>query len=151
MSAANISFQRRNVLFDIIPNTDAVQTVVREAFSDGTSLNVEAFFMRIFDRVTSSTETPATPVPDSAVVFPGSTTAIDVLSNDIVGDSAIDPSHVTIALGPFHGAVVVNGSTGELEYTPDPGTTSDTIYYNIVNGTNISSTAAVDISIDGGT
>ena len=45
---------------------------------------------------------------------------VDVLANDRDGDRSIDPTTVTVVIGPSKGNVVVDPNTGQITYTPGP-------------------------------
>jgi len=56
----------------------------------------------------------------------------NVLSNSVAGDSAIDPSQVTIVAGPGNGSATVNPTNGEITYTGNSGFSgTDAIYYRV--------------------
>ena len=80
---------------------------------------------------------PPLAVPEASSVSGGLASPVDVLTNDLAGDSAIDPTKVTIVAGPANGTATVNPTSGEITYTSNSGYTgSDTIYYRVkdVNG-----------------
>ena len=60
------------------------------------------------------------PMDDSFTAQFGTTTSLDVLNNDAVGDAPFDVTTLTIADEPAHGTVSVQAS-GLLDYQPDGG------------------------------
>lgn len=91
---------------------------------------------------------PGFAVADSPLVTAGVETAIDVLSNDLAGDSSIDASQVFLATLPAQGSASVDATTGEIKYTPNVSTTTDSFfyYYKDENG-NTSDFGRVSITV----
>ncbi|CAF0787684.1 unnamed protein product [Rotaria sordida] len=79
------------------------------------------------------------PVNDPPIANPDPTTTpedtpvtIHVPDNDTDTDDGIDSTTVTIVYPPNHGTVVVDTTTGDIIYTPDPNYNGqDTLIYNI--------------------
>ncbi|HVC96182.1 MAG TPA: S8 family serine peptidase, partial [Pirellulales bacterium] len=81
-----------------------------------------------------------------AIVVPGHSVQIPVLANAVPGNSAINPSTVTIVSPPSFGTVSVN-TAGVVTYTPGAGfVSSDSFTYDVqdVNG-GVSNVATVTV------
>jgi len=102
---------------------------------------------------------PAAPTTadDSGTVPVGSTTTIDILSNDDYLDNS-DPNNAGTTTitdtgnGTAGGTIVFDPATGELDYTPLPGEagTTVTVEYEVCNdssGTPVCETAVVTITV----
>jgi hypothetical protein len=87
-------------------------------------------------------------VADSATVAEGGTTNVDLASNDVDPEGALDPASITIASGPANGSLVVNAD-GTVDYTHDGGeTTSDSFTYTIQDTAGqTSNTATVSLTV----
>jgi len=73
---------------------------------------------------------PPLAVNDLAIVVPGHSVQIQVLSNDLPGNSAINPASVAIVSQPSAGIVSVNAA-GVVTYTPGAGfVSSDSFTYD---------------------
>ena len=100
----------------------------------------------------SLTVTPVDDVPtataDSATVAEGGTTNVDLASNDVDPEGALDPSSITIVSGPANGSLVVNAD-GTVDYTHDGSeTTSDSFTYTIQDAAGqTSNTATVTLTV----
>ncbi len=99
-----------------------------------------------------SIKTP-TAVNDSATGTPGQAVTLDVLKNDVKGDSKIDPSTVQIAGTSSAGASLnvsgqgvwsVNTKTGAITFTPDASLVGspDTIQYSVKDDNGYASNLA---------
>jgi uncharacterized repeat protein (TIGR01451 family) len=98
------------------------------------------------DSASVSTVVNSAPVAhnDTATAV-GGTAQIAVLNNDTDPDG--DPLSVSIATGPAHGTVVVNGNN-TVTYTANAGATgSDTFTYQISDGRGGTSTATVTVGV----
>ena len=80
-------------------------------------------------------------------------TTTDVLDNDNDPDGSLDASTVTVQSGPSDGSVSVDGSTGEITYTPDTDFTGDDTYTYTVqdNDGAESNEATVTITVQAST
>ncbi len=87
--------------------------------------------------------------PDTATTNSGALVAIDVLANDT--DPELDPMTVTdIPAAPTFGTAVINGGTGEVDYTPDPGFYgTDTFTYEVCDSLGACSIETVTVTVDG--
>jgi VCBS repeat-containing protein len=97
-----------------------------------------------------STEPSPDAVNDTATVAENGTVTINVLSNDVAADAAIDATTVIITDPPASGTVVVNAD-GTIAYTQNGSeVTSDSFSYRVrdVDG-NLSDEATVNITITG--
>ena len=75
---------------------------------------------------------------------------IDIVAND--DGTGLDPTSVSITTSPSNGTVSVNGTTGELTYTPDFGFVgTDLLWYQLCNSdpTPLCDDAMVIINING--
>ena len=92
---------------------------------------------------------PPVAVNDTATTPEDTTVVIEVLDNDYDSDGTIDPTTVTIVDDVSHGNTSVNGTTGEVTYTPDPNYYgSDNFTYNVDDDDgNTSNEATVSITV----
>ncbi len=76
-------------------------------------------------------------VDDGATTTDDAAVTVDVLANDSDPDGSLDPSSVMITGAATKGSTSVNGTTGAITYTPDPGATgTDDFRYRVCdNGT----------------
>ncbi len=75
---------------------------------------------------------PPTANNDSAAVAPGSTTYVNVLTNDTDAGGLLDPSSIQIETQPQNGTVQVNTLTGQITYVHDgSATASDSFTYSV--------------------
>jgi hypothetical protein len=75
--------------------------------------------------------------------------AINVLSNDLQGTAALNPSSVSILTPPSHGSYSV-GTGGVVTYLPTPGYGSDSLTYQVCDlatSQPLCSNATVTISV----
>ncbi|MFK8005219.1 MAG: Ig-like domain-containing protein [Saprospiraceae bacterium] len=87
---------------------------------------------------------------DTTTTSINSSVDIDIVTND--EGTGLDPTSVTITTSPSNGTVSVNGTTGELTYTPDFGFVGiEIIWYQICNTdpTPLCDDAMVLIEING--
>jgi uncharacterized repeat protein (TIGR01451 family) len=92
---------------------------------------------------------PPDAVDDSAVTDEQTPVVIPVLDNDTPGDGPLDPSTTTILDNPANGTVVVDDTTGEITYTPNPGFTGeDTFVYEICDDNAKCDSANVSVLVD---
>jgi len=111
-------------------------------------LDVSSFFHRVLDR-TPLTNNPPLLAPDSASVNTEESVLIDVLSNDIVGDVAIDTGTLDIIANPRLGTLSIDVNSGIVTYTAGSVAGSDSFQYRVqdVSG-NLSTHGQVDININ---
>ena len=86
---------------------------------------------------------------DSYSVDEGSTTNLDISSNDTDPADGIDPTSIVIVNGPTNGSLIVNAN-GTVDYTHDSSETlSDSFSYTIKDNLgNVSNIAVVSISVN---
>jgi len=153
-----VFFRRENVLFDINDQGQLRTIGANEQnnclFSgspdcDATLLDTDSFFLRVLDR-TPLTNNPPLPVPDDTSVNTGNTVDINILSNDMAGDVAIDPGTVFITRSPTLGSVVVDANSGVVNYAAGNIAGNDYFQYRVrdVNG-NLSTYGQVTINVSG--
>ncbi len=83
--------------------------------------------------ITPVNDGPPVAVPDTASTGKNRPVTIDILANDSDpdGNGTIDRNAITVTQ-PSHGSVTVNGTTGEITYTPDSGFSgSDSFTYRL--------------------
>ncbi|MBK8701461.1 MAG: Ig-like domain-containing protein [Saprospiraceae bacterium] len=72
---------------------------------------------------------------DFATTFLVTPVELNTLSNDkcvVINGCSLDEAGVTITINPNHGSALVDGMTGNITYTPDPGFTGqDTLTYQV--------------------
>ena len=114
-------------------------TVTAQDLDGGT---VEDTFVVTVEVRPEATDDQATALQNQAVV-------IDVLANDVDGQSPIDPTTVTVADAPAHGATSVNATTGAITYTPAPGYAgADTFTYTVADDEGrVSDPATVSVEV----
>jgi fibronectin type 3 domain-containing protein len=87
-------------------------------------------------------------VDDSATVVQGGTTRVEVLANDIRGQTPIDTSSVAVVSRPEHGTTSLDRSTGHVQYAHDPSVQADDSFSYLVNDEGgASDTARVFVSV----
>ncbi|MFB6278532.1 MAG: cadherin-like domain-containing protein, partial [Salinibacter sp.] len=80
---------------------------------------------------------------DSAQTTEDQSTTTDVLANDTDPDGSLDPATVQVQSSPSNGSVNVDGSTGEITYTPATDFTgSDSYTYTVGDGDGATSDPA---------
>ncbi|HUY32624.1 MAG TPA: Ig-like domain-containing protein [Pirellulales bacterium] len=85
---------------------------------------------------------PPQAVNDTAVVSPGHSLQIQVLANDVPGNSAINPASVTIVSPPTLGTATVN-TAGVVTYTPGANfVNGDSFTYDVKDVTGVVSNVA---------
>ncbi len=89
-------------------------------------------------------------VDDNAQTDEDTPVAIDVTSNDISFDVALDLSSVTVVMSPAHGGTATNPATGVITYTPDAHFFGDdSLHYTVANGSaDVSDPATVTITVN---
>jgi hypothetical protein len=105
--------------------------------------------VRNYDPVVVFAGNPPLAAVDIGSASAGFASVNNVLSNDIAGDTAIDPTKVTIIAGPGNGTAVVNPTNGDISYSGNTGFTgTDAIYYRVkdLNG-NDSTIGTLIISV----
>ncbi len=162
LSNFDVEFGRIYNLYDALPETvsrygeevEQLQMVARNLLNTDCDcddpIEVDGHFPVLFEFVPFDGN-PGFAVNDNVEVFQGVPTVIDILSNDIDGDFAIDPAAIVIELEPTNGSVIVDPVTGDLTYTSDLGAEADVIYYRFkdANG-NLSSLGTILITVDPG-
>jgi hypothetical protein len=69
----------------------------------------------------SAVNDPPVAVDDTATTNQDVAVVIDVLANDSDSDGSLDPASVITVTNPTSASVTINGGTGEITYTPNPG------------------------------
>jgi hypothetical protein len=102
----------------------------------------------VFLTVTPVDDAPSS-VADSATVAEGGTVGIDLASNDVDPEGALDVTSIQIVSGPANGSVVVNAD-GTVDYVHDGSeTVSDSFTYTIRDaGGNVSNAATVSLTVN---
>ncbi|MFT6642969.1 MAG: hypothetical protein ACJAX5_000593 [Patiriisocius sp.] len=116
---------------------------------DNTILEFISTDVRNYDPVVVFAGNPPLAAVDIGSASAGFASVNNVLSNDIAGDTAIDPTKVTIIAGPGNGTAVVNPTNGDISYSGNTGFTgTDAIYYRVkdLNG-NDSTIGTLIISV----
>jgi hypothetical protein len=116
---------------------------------DNTILEFISTDVRNYDPVVFFAGNPPLAAVDIGSASGGFASVNNVLSNDVAGDTAIDPTQVTIIAGPGNGTAVVNPTNGEISYSGNTGFTgTDAIYYRVkdLNG-NDSTIGTLIISV----
>jgi hypothetical protein len=93
---------------------------------------------------------PPVAVNDTATVFAGAPTPINVLANDTEPDDGINPASVFVVGNPANGTASPDPSgNGDIIYTPNAGFTgTDTFTYQVAdNGGVISNVATVTVTV----
>ena len=110
--------------------------------------------------ITPVNDGPPVAVSDAAVTGKNRPVTIDILANDSDpdGNGTIDRNAISITQ-PSHGSVTVNGTTGEITYTPDSGFSgSDSFTYRLrdegglwsnVAGVTVQVTNAAPVALGG--
>ncbi len=96
----------------------------------------------VFVTVTSQNDFPVA-VDDTVTTDEDIPVVMQILSNDTDPDGSLVPSSVSITSGPQNGAATVNGSTGEINYTPATDYTGlDSLVYTVKDNLGATSNAA---------
>lgn len=144
-----IDFKRTNKLLQINGSGELLtyvedrtnQCVAGASGCNKTILDFTNTFVRNFDSLVTFNGNPPLAAVDTGSASGGFATTIIVLSNDVAGDSAIDPTKVTIVAGPGNGMATVNPTSGEITYTGKEGFSgTDAIYYRVKDLSNNDST-----------
>ncbi len=92
---------------------------------------------------------PPIALNDSASLYEGTSTVIDVLANDSTPIGTLVPASVTIVGGPSHGTAIVDPTTGAVTYTPAPGFYgTDSFEYTVANSVGgVSAPATVSLTV----
>jgi len=91
---------------------------------------------------------PPLAVNDTLDALPEQPTVLDVLANDVPGDSPLDPTTVSIVLNPAFGTLSVDPVTGEVTYTPDAGFCGvDAFAYQVCDERGLCSAALVQLNV----
>lgn len=88
--------------------------------------------------------------PDAPTTTGTNPVTIDVLGNDTFNGQKTDPDKVTITVDtpPKKGKVIIK-SNGQLEYTPDPGTSgSDCFTYKVCEKASASNCGTAEVCVD---
>ena len=157
LTMADVAFMRSFSLFEERPGNelatvatqgmnDCGAPVTPAAGCDENVINIQSYFPAIFEFDPYIGQAPIA-VMDDETFSNGSAQTYDVLSNDILGDAALNLSSVEIVLQPEDGIAVVNTATGEIIVTMDTSETFATVYYRVrdVNG-NLSTIGELNLS-----
>ena len=138
-----VSFQRDLTLFDVdtsgrsrsqslefFNNCGSPVDAVANAPCTDTQLDLKNIFSRLEKQI-AYVGTPGYAVADVATAVANVPLVINVLSNDIAGDSAFNVATVEVVGAPANGTTTVNATTGEITYTSNAGATSDFFYYRV--------------------
>ncbi|MBS3803291.1 MAG: PQQ-dependent sugar dehydrogenase [Oleiphilaceae bacterium] len=83
-------------------------------------------------------------VDDQDDVLQGLTSRVNVLANDVDIDGELDPTSVFITSLPQHGSVLVDATTGAVDYTHDGSDAlSDSFSYQVLDNTGLVSNEAI--------
>ena len=162
LTNSEVSLQFDYRLYDLGPQ-GAGRNVTRESVNDCGSLpsinpqppgcvptlSTTAYFETQSTRIPFVGAAPIT-VPDPQVnAITGTPVVIDVLANDLPGDSVIDPATVQLLVPTTLGTTSINPTTGEITYTATASNGFDYIYYRVrdVNN-NLSTFSKIDIVVD---
>ena len=104
---------------------------------------------RLWINQTIVNDIPPVAVDDTATVQVGSTVTTNVIANDTVGDTVLDPVSVVIATQPTQGSVAVNPTTGVITYTPSATTGTFTYTYTVADmDGDVSNVATVTVTVN---
>ena len=156
---ADVSFVRTHTLFEERTNGEIAVLVANgnndcgvpptsSQDCDETVINTVGYFPTVFNFTPYDSQAPIT-VADSGSIVNGETRRFDVLSNDIVGDSALDLSSIEIVVQPRDGVATVDTVTGEISVSLDTSDSMATVFYRVsdING-NVSTISVLDITVD---
>jgi len=156
---ADVSFVRTHTLFEERTNGEIAVLVANgnndcgvpptsSQDCDETVINTVGYFPTVFNFTPYDRQAPIT-VADSGSIVNGETRRFDVLSNDIVGDSALDLASVEIVVQPRDGVATVDTVTGEISVSLDTSDSMATVFYRVsdING-NVSTISVLDITVD---
>ncbi|MDX1457381.1 MAG: Ig-like domain-containing protein, partial [Marinobacter sp.] len=106
---------------------------------DGLESNIADVLINVTD-----TNQPPVATDDIAATAAGTPVTVDILANDSDTDGTLAPNTVRVLVHAHHGAVELDGTTGELTYTPDAGFRGeDQIAYTISDDLGLVSETAV--------
>ncbi|MFC1640766.1 Ig-like domain-containing protein [Patescibacteria group bacterium] len=98
--------------------------------------------------VTINILSPPIAEDDSETTPPDTPVTVVVLNNDSDPDGTLIPSTVTVLDFPTNGNVLVNNTTGEITYTPNPGYSGlDTFRYKVCDNDGLCDDAIVTITV----
>jgi hypothetical protein len=153
-----VSFVRTHTLFEERTNGDIAVLVANgnndcgvpptaSQECDETVINTVGYFPTVFNFTPYDSQAPIT-VADSGSIVNGETRRFDVLSNDIVGDSALDLSSIEIVVQPRDGVAAVDTVTGEISVLLDTDDSIATVFYRVsdIDG-NVSTISVLDITV----
>ncbi|MGK0460008.1 MAG: hypothetical protein ACJA0W_000849 [Candidatus Azotimanducaceae bacterium] len=135
-----IDFKRTGIMLKFNPSFELLsyveerrnQCLTGTMGCDNTILELTNTEVRNFDPIVFFSGNPPLAAVDSTSVSGGFATTVDILFNDIAGDSPIDPTNVTIVAGPANGIASIDVTTGEITYTGNSGFSgTDEIYYRV--------------------
>jgi VCBS repeat-containing protein len=117
---------------------------------DSTILDTDSYFATLFTKIPFAGAAPIT-LHDQVIAITGTPVVIDVLFNDLVGDSAIDPATVQLLVPATLGTTSINPATGEVTYTATASTGAEVLYYRVsdANG-NLSTFSTVSVNVSQG-
>jgi hypothetical protein len=158
LTSADVSFVRTHTLFEERTNGDIAVLVANgnndcgvpptaSQECDETVINTVGYFPTVFNFTPYDSQAPIT-VADSGSIVNGETRRFDVLSNDIVGDSALDLSSIEIVVQPRDGVAAVDTVTGEISVLLDTDDSIATVFYRVsdIDG-NVSTISVLDITV----
>ena len=159
LTSADVSFVRTHTLFEERTNGDIAVLVANgnndcgvpptaSQECDETVINTVGYFPTVFSFTPYDSQAPIT-VADSGSIVNGETRRFDVLSNDILGDSALDLSSIEIVAQPRDGVATIDTSTGEIIVSLDTNDSTATVFYRVsdING-NVSTISVLDIVVN---
>jgi hypothetical protein len=115
---------------------------------DSTKVTTTSFSSRIAQKTLFLGAPPFAVGDDISISADTSSVPLNVLTNDLDGDTPIDPTSVEILVSPTGGSAVVDSVTGEINYLAIEGTVTDSITYRVKDSNgNLSTAASVSISI----
>jgi gliding motility-associated-like protein len=105
------------------------------------------------DQVVTITVTPVNDAPvavnDISTTNEDAAVSIPVLANDTDVDNALTGSMINIVTQPAHGTLIINTTTGAVQYTPNPNYFgSDSFTYKLNNAGVFSNVATVSITVN---
>ena len=119
----------------------------RVGIKEGKAIAVDGFLPGPTAAVIAGNEPPAA-IDDNVTTDENASVVIHILANDTDSDGAIDPTTVTITKDPERGWVYVEGSTGVVTYTPDPGSCGDDSFEYTVDDNDGATSDEAEVTIE---